>query len=324
MSTHPSRRPASNRSPRSLAALPLPLPLPLPPEVHVSVPQPLRSALVIGDVHGCAHELKLLLDKFYFSRQPCSRPERVIFVGDLVNKGPDSCACVRIAREIDAWCVRGNHEEVSLIAALSDRANKESLQASNEESQRSLPDKYGWTRGLSQSDLDWLCDLPLSISFKVMGHAEQFMVVHAGLVPGVSLAEQKLADLLRVRDVAQIHGSSESVQKQSPNWKAFETGGCNPRPWASVYSECAEPETPFILFGHDAKRGIQSYSHALGLDSGCVYGKQLSALALPQGPRPYEIVSVSAARIYEKPKVSRNLEDVVQVLSDLLVSDEKV
>lgn len=47
-------------------------------------------------------------------------------------------------------------------------------------------------------------------------------------------------------------------------------------PWASVWTG-----PHFIVFGHDAVRGLQAYPYALGLDTGCVYGRQLSAVRWP-------------------------------------------
>jgi hypothetical protein len=52
-----------------------------------------------------------------------------------------------------------------------------------------------------------------------------------------------------------------------------------------------------ILFGHHARRGLQQHPHAIGLDTGCVYGHALTACVLPER----RIVSVDAARVYEEP-----------------------
>ena len=65
--------------------------------------------MIIGDVHGCIHELQSLLEK-------CAVDENtsIVLVGDLVNKGPCSQEVVSFVRKIGAHCVRGNHDDAAL------------------------------------------------------------------------------------------------------------------------------------------------------------------------------------------------------------------
>src|SRR5690242_6578364 len=62
--------------------------------------------VIVGDVHGCASELAALLDAVAFSSG-----DRLVFVGDLVARGPDSLGVLDIARRTGAIVVRGNHEQ---------------------------------------------------------------------------------------------------------------------------------------------------------------------------------------------------------------------
>ena len=71
-------------------------------------------------------------------------------------------------------------------------------------------------------------------------------------------------------------------------------------PWASEWRpETAAwvPPVSHVVFGHDARRGLQQHAHATGLDTGCCYGRELTALVLPQR----RVLSVPARRMYTAP-----------------------
>ena len=66
--------------------------------------------LVIGDVHGCLDELRALLVRCSFD----GASDRLVLLGDLLDRGPDPVGCVQFARELGAESVVGNHEETHL------------------------------------------------------------------------------------------------------------------------------------------------------------------------------------------------------------------
>lgn len=212
--------------------------------------------LFIGDVHGCAEELDALLAECGW------RPDdRVVLVGDLVAKGPDSAGVVRRARERGFLAVRGNHD-AHVLRWHAGRGPK---------GKKLKPEHQHVLDTLAPEDWEWLAAQPLYRHFPELN----VVAVHGGLVPGVALELQREDELLNLRSIAADGTPSKRVD-----------GG---EPWGSCWKG---PE--LVIFGHDAMRGIQRHPYALGLDSGCVYGGRLSAYVLPEG----RLVSVLAKRAY--------------------------
>lgn len=218
------------------------------------------NILIVGDVHGCYEEMMQLYDT-------AGSPEIVILVGDLVNKGPHSAKVVRHVRTTPGWfTVRGNHDNGALRAVTGDP-------------EQSTKKKYEWLFShttnqeanngcvLSDDDVQWLADLPYTI--RIPAYTEQendIVIVHAGFVPGIPLEDQTDATMVTVRTVS---GAKEDGQYQ---YDSSDHGV----PWAKVWSG---PD--FVIFGHDAKRGLQREPYALGLDTGACYGKKLTGILLP-------------------------------------------
>mmetsp|Transcript_13765 Transcript_13765/g.20290 ORF Transcript_13765/g.20290 Transcript_13765/m.20290 type:complete len:290 (-) Transcript_13765:3545-4414(-) len=221
-----------------------------------------QGILVVGDVHGCLDELKELHEVAIKENNGMDF-QFVILVGDLVNKGPFSAEVVQYIQEKqnsgNNWlAVRGNHDNGAIAAAKGD------------EKRRQNPTYRDWVHKLTVKDISWLESLPYTIripkSFWEKETEHEILVVHAGLIPGIPLVEQTVETMVTIRDV-------ES------------------KPWASVWNG---PE--HIIFGHDARRGIQREKFATGLDSGACYGKRLTGILLPQRV----LVNVSSRREYEE------------------------
>lgn len=227
--------------------------------------------LIIGDIHGCATEFRSLVETV---AQSLERMPTIVCVGDLVNKGPYSGEVVSLARKYNALCVRGNHDDDLLAARYRVGRFRESL---NEYHHNALNE-------LSEDDIQWLQECPLTIAFPWLNLA----VVHAGVVPGVKLEDQCRRDLMWMRDVVEERGQ----------WAPLEEGCEGSIPWASVWEG---PE--FVVFGHDAKRELQVYPYAIGLDTGCCYGKKLSALLInADNLEDRIVVNVPAQEVYSEPK----------------------
>lgn len=243
--------------------------LPVPPTMHQKVPEDAlrgRKLVVVGDVHGCYDELVELLDKVD-GRDPdvC-----LVFVGDLVGKGPNSVEVVRLVRQLQAYCVRGNHEEICL-----------SVWQEHKEQGEPVPQKFSWLHDVTSDEMDWLHSLPYSIEFT----SRDMIVVHAGCVPGVELQHQSLDNLLHMRDV--------TFDLKSLDYSSCKVPTAMCQPWGEVW-----PGPAHIYFGHDAKRFLQLYTHATGLDTGCAYGGHLSAALTHEDNK---IVQVKARHTYKNP-----------------------
>ena len=232
-----------------------------------------RKLLIIGDVHGCCDELEELLNTCDArdSSRVC-----VVFVGDLVNKGPKSAEVVRLARELRALSVRGNHDEVSLLAWQKHLDKEETL-----------PQKFQWMTRLTEEDLQWLRGLPFTLHFP----KRKILVTHAGLVPGVNLASQTMDNMLHMKDV--------DFDDKTLTYVGIRKPSLSTQPWAEAW------EGPdHVYFGHDAKRFFQSYRYTTGLDTGCVYGGHLTAVFPEENNRR---VQVKAHRVHQRTTCKRML-----------------
>jgi bis(5'-nucleosyl)-tetraphosphatase (symmetrical) len=245
--------------------------------------------LVIGDVHGCYEEMLLLHEKAMAENG--NRPfSFVILVGDLCNKGPDSVKVIRHVRtHHPTWvAIRGNHDDIALAAALGDEARRQ------KPTFRWIFRENG-NEGLSDEDLLWLAELPYTIRIpsSLYGDSngeEDTMIVHAGLIPNMPLEEQTITTMVSLRDVCEKLDSPGEYFDHGAKGTELEAGQYGgPEPWAHAWTG------PFhIVFGHDAKRGLQQYPWATGLDTGCCYGKQLTALIIPGR----KLVSVDALKVH--------------------------
>jgi hypothetical protein len=217
----------------------------------------MAQTLVIGDVHGCAHELEDLLDACAYASG-----DAVVFVGDLVAKGPDSRGVLQLLRQLHARSVRGNHDQAVLRWYTPLRDGSAPEQGSHHlRVARELDDE------------DWSVLLTLPLWLHLPEHAA--LVVHAGLLPGIALEAQAPDMLMNMR----------TLRPDGSGSRRAEDGVL----WGSRW-----PGPELVLFGHHATAGLQHHPHAVGLDTGCVYCGKLSAYVLPQA----KVVSVRARATY--------------------------
>ena len=254
------------------------------------------TTYAIGDIQGCYDEMRRLLDTIGFD----PAQDRLWLVGDLVNRGPQSPEVLRYLRGLGdrAIAVLGNHDlHLLVVAAGVRKAHRgDTLDALLE-----APDR--------DELLDWLRRQ------RLMHAGEGYAMVHAGLLPQWSIV-QALALAREVETALQGADYGEFLNCMYGNtpaqWRDDLKGYdrlrvivnamtrlrlCTPDgvmefthktgltdapagylPWFDVPGR-ASSNTP-VLFGHWAALGLTLRSDVLGLDSGCVWGRRLTAVRL--------------------------------------------
>lgn len=237
---------------------------------------------VIGDVHGCRAELEALLDRLGYAlvRDDDGRavdavhPEgrRVVFLGDLVDRGPDSPGVLRLAMGMTAaghaLAVPGNHEH-KLIRALDGKQVKvgHGLAETLEQLSAEPPD-------FSAAVREWCRDL---VSHLVLDDGK-LVVAHAGLKEAYHGRASG-----RVRSFA-LYGDTTG--------ETDEFGLPVRYPWANEYRGRA-----MVLYGHTPTPEPEWVNNTMCLDTGCVFGGHLTALRYPER----EVVQVPAGRVWYEP-----------------------
>ena len=227
--------------------------------------------IIVGDVHGMSVELRKLINTL----EP-DDTDTMIFVGDLVDKGPDSVEAVRVVRELsehtNVVLVEGNHEEKHRRFR-KHIANNTGIA----ETMKGAEEMGAITADLSDEDVAFLNN---AVPFH---RAEEhgILVVHAG-IPGnmvefpASVEEaqamsnkkrKSLSKILRTRFLSAETGKFLSLG-DNVEGDPF---------WAEVY----DGRFGHVVFGHEPfMDGVQYFDHATGVDTGAVFGGRLSALVL--------------------------------------------
>lgn len=225
----------------------------------------MSRTIIIGDVHGCIDELRMLVRKTRYEQGV----DRLVFLGDLLDRGPDPVGCVQAAMTLGAEMVMGNHEE----KALRWRAHEATRLATGKPNPMKAPppERAAEWAALSEVELAWLRACPVTLP---LGH--NWVAVHAGLLPGIPVAMQPPDVVLRCRWV-DVHGRFVGLQKGSLDKPA----------WAYDWNERWDG-TENVVYGHAVHsfhgpnvrhRGPHGAT-TVGLDTGCVFGGHLSAMVL--------------------------------------------
>jgi len=151
--------------------------------------------IVIGDVHGHYDTLVALLDAV----SPSSEDE-VYFLGDLIDRGPNSAQVVELVMRNQFHCLRGNHEEMLLDVVGGGEVSVELYQSWLYSGGHATVDSYD--SKIPQEHIDWLKNLPLYIDLG------DYWLVHAGVDPKIALEEQCADQFCWIRE--DFHGSDKA------------------------------------------------------------------------------------------------------------------
>jgi bis(5'-nucleosyl)-tetraphosphatase (symmetrical) len=265
------------------------------------------ATYAIGDIQGCFEALERLLDRINFDRGR----DRLWFVGDLVNRGPDSLATIRFVKDLGetAVTVLGNHDlHLLTVAAGFAKIHR----GDTFDDILAAPDR--------EALLTWL-------RRQKMMHIDcGWAMVHAGLLPQWSvaralelaheveavLAGPRYGDLLRAMygntpdawdDQLQgfdrlrvIINAMTRLRLCTPDGRMEFRHKSAPRnlpegylPWYAITARASAGEP--MIFGHWSTLGLHASNDVIALDSGCLWGNALSAMRLEDR----EIIQVSCA-----------------------------
>lgn len=275
------------------------------------------ATYAIGDVQGCFDELKALLALINFN----SDRDRLLFCGDLVNRGPKSLETLRFIKSLEdnAFSVLGNHDLHLLATAFTQKKPgkkdtlKELLQAAD-----------------SAELLTWLRHQPMMLNDK----ENNITLLHAGLHPAWSIekalqlaaeVEQILQSDNHISFYKQMYGDKPFIWSESlSGWPRYrfitntltrlrycdENGkpalnakgapGSQAKhlyPWYEVPGRKSQHDT--IIFGHWSTlphAGKECINNTCAIDSGCLWGGALTAMRIDEKPFVYTHINCPGAQ----------------------------
>jgi hypothetical protein len=212
--------------------------------------------IAVGDIHGCHHEFSDLLGQL----EPVAG-DRIVLLGDIVNRGPDSTKVIDRARAAGCVSLLGNHE-LRLLKFRRTGDRKYMKEHDLETFDALRPDD--WT---------YLESMPLTFEEPELNT----VFVHGGFLPGEPWQKQAAEVVTRI----QVVDKDGRARKRADAPDA--------PPWADLWGG-----PPFVVYGHTPRPEIYKLKWSIGIDTGCVMGGYLTAYVLPER----RIVQVKARQRY--------------------------
>ncbi len=281
----------------------------------------MNNVFAIGDVQGCLSSLNTLIKQL-------PRGSKLIFLGDLVNRGPDSLGTLRRLKQLQeagvAECILGNHD-LNLLAC--DAGIRETKPLDTIDDILTAPDR--------RELIDWLRYRPMALS------NGKVLLVHAGVLPQWSLKQtlslaHEVESTLRHKKyrefLAQMYGNTPNRwdpqlsgmdrlrlitntltrirfctpdgEMEFKSKEGLESGPAGYIPWFETPKR--KTQSIPIVFGHWSTLGLLNRHGVVGIDTGCVWGGALTAIDLnhletmnppnvPKDGKPLTIKTISVA-----------------------------
>jgi bis(5'-nucleosyl)-tetraphosphatase (symmetrical) len=270
----------------------------------------------VGDVQGCAPSLKALVKKL-------PAKSKIIFLGDLVNRGPDSLGALRYLKRLQESqrieCILGNHD-LHLLAV--DAGLRKTKGLDTVQPILNAPDRAEL--------ISWLRHRPMALS------NGKVLTVHAGVLPQWDLQQtiecaQEVEKALRKKTykdfLANMYGNSPNKWSNSlkgyerlrvitnaltrirfctpsgamefESKEGFENGPKGYLPWFKAPKR--KTADTLMFFGHWSTLGLLRSKNVIGLDTGCVWGGKLTAMEIPESGKDSQKLELIQVAGYDHP-----------------------
>ena len=243
--------------------------------------------IIIGDVHGCLDELKALINQLELNSG-----DSLFFIGDLIDKGPDSVGVVKYVFELSkiypVVLILGNHEEKFLRYMQHKIDNPKAI-----ESMKIPPDFEILAKNLKEDEVNFLKQSYYTFNIK----EQNILLLHGGITGNCMLdlstnfqyhthtsKQFKGLDLITKTRHLDISGKFVSLGQENEHTQF----------WAETY----DGKHGKVIFGHDTfMQSMPKYfPNAIGIDTGCVFGQHLMALIISNNKIEY--ISIPAKNKY--------------------------
>jgi serine/threonine protein phosphatase 1 len=200
--------------------------------------------IAVGDIHGCHAEFSELLDLLELKSG-----DRLVLLGDLVNRGPNSTKVIDLAKAAGSISLLGNHElRLLKFRKTGDR-------------------KYMKEHDLETFDAlrpeDWVYLEAMVLTYEEPELNTVF--VHGGFLPNEPWQKQPAEVVTRIQVVDKDgHPRKRADEPDAPSWADL---------WGGP---------PFVVYGHTPRPEVYRLKWSLGIDTGCVMGGHLTAYVLPE------------------------------------------